>query len=57
MSGATGSGETVVRRPGQGWVVGGEEASDLTSAMVLADLLAADLATPGGPGFRPGRIR
>ena len=50
MSGATGSGETVVRRPGQGWVVGGEEASDLTSAMVLADLLAADLATPGGPG-------
>ena len=53
MSGATGSGETVVRRPGQGWVVGGEEASDLTSAMVLADLLAADLATPGGPGSGP----
>jgi ANTAR domain len=48
MSGAGTSGETVVRRSGRGWVVGDEEASDLTSAMVLADLLAADLA-PSGP--------
>ena len=32
----------VVRRSGQGWQVGNEEASDLTSAMVLADLFAAE---------------
>jgi len=32
----------VVRRFGQGWRVGTEQAADLTSAMVLADLLAAD---------------
>src|SRR5579875_677003 len=38
--------ETVVRRSGRGWVVGDEAAPDLTSAMVLADLLAADLASP-----------
>ena len=37
--------ETVVRRSGRGWVVGDEKAPDLTSAMVLADLLAADLAS------------
>ena len=58
MSGTTASRETVVRRSDRGWVVGDEEASDLTSAMVLADLLAADLAsgdgapagaTPAGP--------
>jgi ANTAR domain len=42
-----------VRRSGQGWVVGDEEPSDLISAMVLADLLAADLATPGGLGSAP----
>jgi hypothetical protein len=45
MSGTTASRETVVRRSDRGWVVGDEEASDLTSAMVLADLLAADLAS------------
>jgi hypothetical protein len=39
---------TVVRRSGQGWRVGGEELPDLTSAMVLADLLAAD-----NPGSLP----
>jgi len=38
--------ETVVRRSGRGWIVGDEAAPDLTSAMVLADLLAADLASP-----------
>jgi len=32
----------VVRKVGHGWVVGGEKVSDLTSAMVLADLFAAD---------------
>ncbi len=45
MSGTPASGETVVRRSERGWVVGEQEASDLTSAMVLADLLAADLAS------------
>ena len=47
MSGTPASGETVVRRSARGWVVGTEEASDLISAMVLADLLAADLASSG----------
>jgi hypothetical protein len=47
MSGDT-SGGIVVRRSGQGWHVGDEEAADLTSAMVLADLLAADLGVPAG---------
>ena len=47
MRGTAVSGETVVRRSERGWVVGDEEASDLTSAMVLADLLAADLASSG----------
>jgi hypothetical protein len=34
----------VVRKADHGWVVGGENVSDLTSAMVLADLFAADHA-------------
>ncbi len=42
----------VIRRGEQGgWAVGDHDADDLTSAMVLADLLAGDL-TPGG---RPPR--
>jgi len=41
----SGSAGVVVRKVGQGWVVGGENVSDLTSAMVLADLFAADDAT------------
>jgi len=36
----------VLRRSGQGWQVGPEQTADLTSAMVLADLLAADLGPP-----------
>ena len=48
----------VVRRSGQGWQVGTEETDDLTSAMVLADLLAADLGSPAasisGPLAAPG---
>jgi ANTAR domain-containing protein len=44
----------VVRRSGQGWQVGAEETADLTSAMVLADLLAADLGVPSPP---PGPVR
>jgi len=46
-----GTDPVVVRRSGQGWQVGPEETADLTSAMVLADLLAADLGAraPAGP--------
>jgi len=52
--------ETVVRRSGRGWIVGDEAAPDLTSAMVLADLLAADLASSAPaaaskPAPRPAR--
>ncbi len=52
------SGEMVVRRSGQGWQVGDEKAADLTSAMVLADLLAAEFgspatAPPAGPARSP----
>ena len=36
MSGTTPD-ETVVRRSGRGWIVGDEQAPDLTSAMVLAE--------------------
>ena len=43
----------VVRRSGQGWQVGPEETADLTSAMVLADLLAADLGAPIAPPAGP----
>ena len=57
--------DAVARRTPTGWRVGDEEVSDLTSAMVLADLLAADLSAgraermprspprPPGPGTRP----
>ena len=37
--------DVVVRKAERGWVVGDENVSDLTSAMVLADLFAADQAT------------
>jgi len=43
----------VVRRSGRGWRVGAEETADLTSAMVLADLLAADLGSPAIPVTAP----
>jgi hypothetical protein len=43
----------VVRRSGQGWQVGPEQTDDLTSAMVLADLLAADLGSPAIPLAAP----
>jgi len=45
----------VVRRGERGWQVGEEQAADLTSAMVLADLLAADLGTPAPPPGGPPR--
>jgi hypothetical protein len=38
----TAADEAVVRRTKDGWRVGGDEVPDLTSAMVLADLLAAE---------------
>jgi len=41
--------EVVVRRSDTGWQVAGEETADLTSAMVLADLLAVDVGTPPQP--------
>jgi hypothetical protein len=44
--------EIVVRRSEGGWQVAGEETTDLTSAMVLADLLAAD-AGAAPPSSRP----
>jgi hypothetical protein len=50
---ATGGESVVLRRSGQGWQVGSEEATDLTSAMVLADLLAADLGSPTVPLVAP----
>ena len=40
--------DVVVRKADRGWVVGGENVSDLTSAIVLADLFAADLAANDG---------
>jgi hypothetical protein len=52
--GAVGT-EMVVRRAEHGWRVGNEEAADLTSAMVLADLLAADLGAPASPPAGPPR--
>jgi hypothetical protein len=38
--------EAVVRRTKDGWRVGGDDVPDLTSAMVLADLLAAEQGAP-----------
>jgi hypothetical protein len=46
-NGSSGSGEhddVVVRKAERGWVVGDESVPDLTSAIVLADLFAADQA-------------
>ena len=49
----------VVRRSEHGWQVGDEQTADLTSAMVLADLLAGDLGGPmptlGPPAGTSGR--
>jgi hypothetical protein len=40
----------IIRRSGQGWRVGEEEVPDLTSAIVLADLLMPGLQPPRAPG-------
>jgi hypothetical protein len=48
--------DVVVRKVEHGWVVGDEEVSDLTSAMVLADLFAADQnQAPAPAGQTAGR--
>ena len=52
-----GTDPVVVRRSGQGWRVGPEETTDLTSAMVLADLLAADLGAPAPAPAGPPPVR
>ena len=46
----TASAEAVVRRTKDGWRVGGADLPDLTSAMVLADLLSAELDGAGAVG-------
>lgn len=43
------SARVVVRRTPSGWQVGHNQEDDLTSAMVLADLLAEDVDTPSRP--------
>ena len=43
--------DVVVRKAERGWVVGDENVSDLTSAMVLADLFAADQADNDDTGL------
>ena len=45
--------ETVVRRTKYGWRVGSEDLPDLTCAMILADLLAAENGTAQTPPPKP----
>jgi ANTAR domain len=55
--------EAVVRRTADGWRVGDDELPDLTCAMVLADLIAAELPTdiqpavPAAPAAAAGAAR
>ena len=44
----------IVRRTKDGWRVGGDDLPDLTCAMVLADLLAAENGTAAAPPPKPG---
>jgi hypothetical protein len=48
--------EAVVRRTRDGWRVGDDELPDLTCAMVLADLLAAELPTEIQPAIPAGPV-
>jgi hypothetical protein len=48
--------DAVVRRTKDGWRVGGDEVPDLTSAMVLADLLAAEQDGQDGHSSRKPTI-
>lgn len=50
------AGAAVIRRTPKGWQVAEAEPSDLTSAMVLADMLAADLDTGGRPPRPQGEL-
>ena len=43
----------VVRRTKDGWRVGGDDLPDLTCAMILADLLAAENGMPESPSAKP----
>jgi len=58
-NGPTGRGrrddDVVVRKAEHGWVVGNENVSELTSAMVLADLFAAEQAATNKPDAGDGR--
>jgi len=45
----------MIRRTPDGWQVASEPAGDLTSAMVLADLLASDLPAPDRPARPEGQ--
>jgi hypothetical protein len=47
--------EAVLRRTKDGWRVGGYDLPDLTCAMILADLLAAEAAETGLPDERPAK--
>jgi hypothetical protein len=47
--------EPVVRRTKYGWRVGNEDLPDLTSAMILADLLAAENGTAQAPPPKPSQ--
>ena len=47
-------GGAVLRRTPEGWSVGDEVEPDLTNAMVLADLIAAELREEHDPDFQGG---
>jgi hypothetical protein len=47
--------EAVLRRTKDGWRVGSYDLPDLTCAMILADLLAAEAAEAGLPDDRPAK--
>jgi hypothetical protein len=46
--------DAVVRRTKDGWRVGSDDLPDLTCAMILADLLAAENGMPEAPAPKPG---
>jgi hypothetical protein len=46
--------DAVVRRTKDGWRVGSDDLPDLTCAMILADLLAAENGMPESSGGKPG---
>src|SRR6266571_2620688 len=52
-AGEAGIDDAVVRRTKDGWRVGDSDLPDLTSAMVLADLISAELAQPGAAVLAP----